>query len=185
MKKRCISIFLVIVMLLMTSTSVEAADTRFSERKFSIDDMGRTHGIAKVYSKEDLIDSIEHNYIPLGFYDNPDGIYEDEGDVYVITHYSYFSDYDQEENVFTATSDLNKEFLALYSDITRYLYRAEGNRVRYMVNPWYENDEDIIPKGIYVYTCVSLHITDFPVLFDNHRKCTHVKRVFIGYTHKP
>lgn len=130
-------------------TKVEANDSYFIARDFYCDDLGRSHGVAKIYSNVDLVDTIDTSYIPVGFYSNDDGIYEDEGQILRIAHYSSFADYDSEANCFTATESLNNELLSLYSSISGYLYN-DGAEVRYQITPYYEKDTDVICKGIFV-----------------------------------
>ena len=127
------------------------ADTssRFISHDFYLDDAGRSHGVAKIYNKEDLVDTIDTDYIPVGFYSDDNGVYEDEGEVLRIAHYSNFADYDSEANCFTATESLQNELLSLYKSISGYLY-TDGHEVRYSVTPVYNDDDDLLCKGIYV-----------------------------------
>ncbi len=148
--KFLLSLILIVAIVGGHGTKVEANDgTHFIARDFYCDDLGRSHGVAKIYSNKDFVEIVDTSYIPVGFYSNNDGIYEDNGEILRIAHYSSFSDYDSEANCFTATESLNNKLLSLYASISGYLYN-DGTSVRYQITPYYENDTDIICKGIFV-----------------------------------
>jgi len=153
MNKRLIKKVAVLVAILITAittgTTANAQGTRFLTRDFSHDSIGRTKGMAKIYSKTDICQEINTEYIPVGYYTSEDGVYEDNGDVYRIAHYSCFSDFDNPDNCFVATNEANKELLSIYACISKYLYSENSGNIRLEIFPVYD-DNNIIAKGIIV-----------------------------------